>query len=161
MVTSRSQTRNRIKFCFHLQISAGRSQFLSNFRLYHYFTQIPFILSRMQRDLPKQSMKISYLKQKFKDGRSGQLVLLIQLPKRQNFVHLKKRENKALRGCRRYVSWSVNLSVILCREFFWNKKTKQNKTKTRNKIKQNNNKTRTIVRLFQCMGRKVAKYNPS
>ena len=160
MVTSRSQTRNRIKFCFYLQISAGRSQFLSNFRLYHYFTQIPFILSRMQRDLPKQSMKISYLKQKFKDGRSGKLVLLIQLPKRQNFVHLKKRENKALRGCRRYVSWNVNLSVILCRDKTEIKK--EIKTKTKNRIKQNNNNnSRTIVRLFQGIGRKVAKYNPS
>ena len=134
MVTSRSRTRNRIKFCFHLQIYAGRSQFLTNFRLYHHFTQIPFILSRMQRDLPKQSMKISYRKQKFKDGRSGHLVLLIQLPKRKNFVHLKKRENKALRGCRRYVSWNVNLSVILCRELSEIKKTnkqnqKQNQTK--------------------------------
>ena len=147
MVTSRSQTRNRIKFCFHLQISAGRSQFLSNFRLYHYFTQIPFILSRMQRDLPKQSMKISYLKQKFKDGRSGQLVLLIQLPKRQNFVHLKKRENKALRGCRRYVSWSVNLSGILCREFFWNKK--QNKTKQKQGTKSNKTTTKPEL-LYDC-----------
>ena len=151
MVTSRSRTRNRIKFCFHLQISAGRSQFLSNFRLYHYFTQIPFILSRMQRDLPKQSMKISYLKQKFKDGRSGHLVLLIQLPKRKHFVHLKKRKNKALRGCRRYVSWSVNLSVIMCREFFWNKKnkTKQNKNKEQNQTKQQQNQNYcTIVPMY-------------
>ena len=87
----------------------------------------------MQRDLPKQSMKISYLKQKFKDGRSGQLVLLIQLPKRKNFVHLKKRENKALRGCRRYVSWNVNLSVLLCRELSEIKKTKQNKKQNQTK----------------------------
>ena len=141
-----------------MQVSAGCFQFLSNIRLYYYFTQIPFILSRMQRDLPKQSMKISYLQQKFEDGRSGHLVLLIKLPKRKNFVHLRKRENKALRGCRRCVSWNVNLSVILCRELSEIKK--QNKTK--NKIKQNSiNKTRTIVPLFQCIGRKVAKYNPS
>ena len=67
------------------------------------------------------------------------VTLSFQLQKRQNFVHLKKRENKALRGCRRYVSWNVNLSVILCRD-----KTEIKKeiiTKTKNRIKQNNNHT--------------------
>ena len=35
------------------------------------------------------------------------------------------------------------------------------KTKTNNKTtQQHNNKTRTIVRVFQCTGRKVAKRNP-
>ena len=92
---------------------------------------------RLQRDLPKQSMKISYLKQKFWIGRSGHLVLLIQLQKRKNFLHLKKRDNKALRGCRHYVSSNVSLSVVLCREL--SEITKENKTKTKNKIKQNNN----------------------
>ena len=52
----------------------------------------------MQCDLPKRSMKISYLKQKFEDGRSCQLVLLIQLPKRKNFVHLKKEKTKREEG---------------------------------------------------------------
>ena len=73
-------------------------------------------------------MKISYLKQKFWIGRSGHLVLLIQLHKRKNFLHLKNRDNKALRGCRHYVSWNVSLSVVLCREL--SEITKENKTKT-------------------------------
>ena len=74
-------------------------------------------------------MKISYLKQKFWIGRSGHLVLLIQLQKRKNFLNLKKRDNKALRGCRHYVSWNVSLSVVLCREL--SEITKENKTKTK------------------------------